>query len=182
MNVALNVFKFFIPSAVKKKKLEELFCLTADAFQCKVPEIKGLTYRETLEKFAAFTRDEAQSALTSGDDLAALKTRLYANALALGEKLRKRFGIKTLSDAMAMSRILYRILSIDFQGNPQGEIVIRRCFFSDVYSSQICEVISALDKGVVAGLSGGGKFSFDQRITEGESCCKAKIRFEETVE
>jgi len=182
MNVALNVFKFFIPPSAKKKKLEELFYLTADAFQCKVPEIKRLTYSETLEKYAAFTRDEAQRSIESGDDLAALKTRLYANALALGEKLRKRYGIKTLSDAMAMSRILYRILGIDFQGNRQGEVVIRRCFFSDIYSSQICEVISALDEGVAAGLSGGGVFAFDQRITQGKSCCKAWIRFEENME
>jgi len=182
MNVFLNLIKIHIPSYVKKKKLEELFCLAADAFQCKVPETKDRSYRELLERFAAFTRDEVQKAMKSGDSCAALKSRLYKNALSMGEKLRRRHGIKTLSDAMTMSHILYRILGIEFQGNRRGEVVIRRCFFSDIYSSRICEVISALDEGVAAGLSGGGKLSFTQRITEGKDCCKALISFEENLE
>ena len=167
---------------MKKKKLRELFYLAADAFQCQVPETKDLSYRESLERFASFTRDEAQRAIDSGDDLAAVKARLYTNALALGEKLRKKYGIKTLSDAMAMSRILYRVIGIEYLGNRQGEVVIRRCFFSDVYSSQICEVISALDSGVAAGLSNGGMLSFNQKITAGKNCCRARIRFEEELD
>jgi hypothetical protein len=78
-----------------------------------------------------------------------------------------------------MSRTLYGILGIDFKGNPQGDVVIRRCFFSRFYSPQICEVISSLDEGVAFGLSAGGTFSFNQRITDGKTCCTAQIRFEE---
>ena len=92
MNVFLNLIKIHIPSYVKKKKLEELFCLAADAFQCKVPETKDRSYRELLERFAAFTRDEVQKAMKSGDSCAALKSRLYKNALSMGEKLRTGQG------------------------------------------------------------------------------------------
>lgn len=179
MNRFLKLLAYHLPSFVKKKKLDELFFLAADAFQADIPEIQGLSYSETLERFAAFTRDKAEKALDSGIDLNALKGRLYANALELGENLRKKYRIKTVSDIMAMSRILYRILGIDFHGNNQGDVVIRRCYFSGYYSPQICEVISSLDEGVAAGLSGGGKFLFDYRITEGEACCRARIRFEE---
>lgn len=179
MNVLLNLFKLYIPSSLKRRKLEELFSLAADAFQCNCPEIKQLSYKEALELFAVFTLDQAQKSIESGGDLAALKMRLYTNAFSVGEKLRKRHRIETLSDAMAMSRILYRILGIDFQGNQKGEIVIRQCFFSSYYSPQVCAVISSMDEGVAAGLSGGGAISFDQRITEGKDCCLARIRFEE---
>ena len=179
MNMLLNLFTLYLPSSMKKKKLEELFDLAADAFQTEIPEIHKLSYGEALERFAVFTRDEAQRAIESGGDLAALKGRLYTNALKLGDKLRKKYRVKTVSEAMVMSRILYRILGIDFQGSKQGDVVIRRCFFSRYYSPQICEVISSLDEGVAAGLSDGGKFSFCQRITEGEACCTAQIRFEE---
>jgi hypothetical protein len=178
MKLFLKLFSLHLPSSVKRNKLEDLFRLAADAFQTEIPEIQGLSYPEALERFATFTRDEAGKAIHSGDDLTALKGRLFTNAMELGENLRKKYRIKTVSDAMVMSRILYRILGIDFQGNKQGDVVIRRCFFSSFYSPQICEVISSLDEGVAAGLSDGGKFSFDQRMTEGEACCKARIRFE----
>jgi hypothetical protein len=179
MNVFLKVFTPPLPSFMKKKKLDELFALTADAFQTDIPEIQELSYSETLEKFAAFTQGEAGKAIDTGSALDALKARLYANALELGESLRKKYRIKTVPDIMAMSRILYRILGIDFRGNKRGDVVIRRCFFSSCYSPQICELVSSLDEGVITGLSGGGLLSFDHRITEGKVCCKARISFEE---
>jgi hypothetical protein len=130
MNKLLKLLANHLPSSLKKKKLDELFLLVADAFQTDIPAIQGLSYCESLERFAAFTRDEAEKAIDSVSDLDALKGRLYANALELGESLRSKYRIKTCSDLMAISRILYRILGIDFQGNAQGDVVIRRCFFS----------------------------------------------------
>ena len=179
MNVLLTVLRVYIPSVVKKNKLEELFCLVADAFQCEVPDIRRLSYREALEQFAILTRDEARRAIESGDDLAELRKKLHARAWVIGEKLRKRYRIRSLSEAMIMSRILYRSLGIDFRGTRQGKIVIRRCFFSGHYSPQMCDLISSVDEGIAGGLSGGGRFAFHQRITEGKDCCRAEIRFEE---
>ncbi len=74
---------------------------------------------------------------------------------------------------MVMGRILYRALKIDFRGISSGEIEISRCYFSQFYSPQICELISSLDEGILAGLAGDGRLTFSQRITEGRDCCKA---------
>jgi hypothetical protein len=76
---------------------------------------------------------------------------------------------------MAISRRLYGLLHIDFQGDFSGNITIKKCYFSSYYSKEICQLISALDEGIAAGLSGGGKLSFFQRITEGQPCCQGRL-------
>ncbi|MBN1224626.1 MAG: hypothetical protein JXB23_15360 [Candidatus Aminicenantes bacterium] len=182
MNIFWHVLRMYVPASVKKKKLEELCTLTADAFQCSAPEISGLAYREALTRYASFTRDKTIKAIESGEDVAALKNRLYRNAWRLGGNIREDFKIKNLADVMAVSRILYRILGIDFRGNRKGEVEIRKCFFSPFYSGQICRIISSLDEGMLAGLSDGGRLSFEQRITEGKDCCRALLSLEENPE
>jgi hypothetical protein len=57
-----------------------------------------------------------------------------------------------------------------------GEITVRRCPFSDVYSVEVCRLVGALDSGLLAGLSGGDRLEFTQRITEGAPCCLARLR------
>ena len=81
----------------------------------------------------------------------------------------------TTEEVMIMGRILYRVIGIDFQGTGEGEMIINHCFFSKLYSSQVCQVISSLDQGVFVGLSGGRQLVFSQRITEGQPCCKASF-------
>ncbi len=56
-----------------------------------------------------------------------------------------------------------------------GEIVITRCAFSRVYAPAICEFISALDAGIVAGLTGGTTLVFTERITAGAPACRARL-------
>jgi len=79
---------------------------------------------------------------------------------------------------MQMSAVIYKMLKIEFHGDSHGDIVIKRCFFSTYYSSNVCHLISALDEGLLAGLSGGGQFSFSQRITEGYSVCRAYLEMD----
>jgi len=67
------------------------------------------------------------------------------------------------------------MLGIDFLGEPDGSMVMTRCFFSDYYSSPVCRLISSLDEGLLVGLAGGGRLSFSQRITEGHECCRAHL-------
>ena len=76
---------------------------------------------------------------------------------------------------MIMGKILYEMLGIEFLDTGQGTITIPKCFFSQYYTDQICQLISALDEGVLAGLSGGGRLDFSQRLTEGNDCCKAQF-------
>lgn len=172
MNLLVRTIQVHVPAFIRRKKLLELFDLTAAAFRGEAPVLEGLGYEECLLQYAQFTRQEAEKAIQQGCDREA-KGRLYQSALQMGQNLRKSFRISTTADAMDMARILYRGLRIDFSGTSQGEITIRRCFFSQFYSSVVCDVISALDSGVMAGLAGGGQLVFSQRITEGKDCCKA---------
>jgi hypothetical protein len=55
----LKILQLYIPEFIKRKKLSELFCLTADAFQSELPEIMGLTFEECLLKYALFTKEQA---------------------------------------------------------------------------------------------------------------------------
>ena len=78
---------------------------------------------------------------------------------------------------MALSRVLYRLLDIEFQGE-EGDIVISRCSFSRFYSGPICQVMSAMDRGLFAGLSNGKQLVFTARITEGQAQCRAHLSVE----
>ena len=179
MNLRLLALKIYIPSFIKKKKLEQLFDLVADAFGNFTPPLKRLSYRERLKAFALYTSQEAETQIQRGQNLEKIKKRLYNSAYILGQKIRNDFRIRSPREVMEMSHILYQILGIDFDGEASGEVTIKKCFFSDYYSPQVCHIISSLDEGVAAGLSGGGKLSFSGRITEGKDCCKARLAMPE---
>lgn len=179
MKLPLIILHIYTPMFIKKKALEELFHYTAVAFECEVPKLEGLSFNECLLKYALFTKEEAEKSIQLGHDLQAIKKQLYQNAYQLGEKFRKRFRITTTEEVMSVGKIFYRILGIEFHGTVQGDITISRCFFSQFYSRQVCQVISSLDEGVVAGLSGGGQLVFTQRITESRDCCKADFVLKE---
>jgi hypothetical protein len=179
MNLALSILELYIPESMKRKMLTGLFDITSRAFRAAPPQVKGLSVADMLEAYAVFTQEEAEKILAGGQDLKTVKTRLYGPALALGLKLRKRFRLKHPEDVMRMCKILYKTLGISFEGGVNGEVTIAHCFFSRSYTDRICRVISSLDEGVAAGLSGGGKLDFYQRITEGRDCCKARFVWKE---
>jgi len=167
-----KIMGLYMPEFIKKKKLNELFCLTADAFQSELPELKGLTFEECLWKYALFTKEQAESYLQSGRPLDEVKQRLHQNSSIFGQNLRKCLHIKTWKEAAEALEVIYKNMGIDFQYNRQGEIIIKQCFFSNYYSGEVCKLISSLDEGLAAGISGGRRLCFNQRITEGGSCCK----------
>lgn len=179
MSLLLNIAWIYVPVFIKKKKLQELFELTAAAFQSDLPPLKKLGYDDCLGAYAQFSRAKAEEAIKLHHDIEAVKARLYRNAYQMGEKLRQDFRVKTPADVILLSKILYRILRIEFNANPAGEVIIERCFFSQFYTPQVCEIISSLDEGVAAGLSVGGRLVFSERITEGKSCCRATFYMKE---
>jgi hypothetical protein len=181
MNILLKILTsavfdaITLPVFIREEILAELFEATADAFECPAPALDQLSYEECLRTYALFTREQAEKALQSGRDAAAIKTQLYQNAYPLGGKLRKWFAVDTMEEVMELGQILYRAIGVEIQGEPQGDLTVKRCYFSQHYSGPVCDLISALDDGVFSGLSGGGRLVFSERITEGKECCRAKL-------
>jgi hypothetical protein len=165
------------PEYVRQAALAQLFSAAAEAFQCDAPPLGGLSSDERLRRFASFTRDQIVGAHGRAPlpscDLAAVQQRLYDNAYRLGRRTGRLLGVHGVCDTMAIGRVLYRILDIEFQGDGRGDVLISRCFFSDFYTGPDCRVMSAMDWGLLAGLAGGGELAFSSRITEGQPCCKA---------
>ena len=165
------------PAIVKRQALMQLFRATAAAFQVDMPRLSGLSREQCLLAYARFTANLADEALRQGGDLSELQERLYRNAYRLGRTPGWLLGSHSVNDVMALGRALYDVLDIDFHGSDggsgSGEITISRCYFSSFYSPEACRVMSAMDRGLLAGLAGGGELVFIERITEGRPCCRA---------
>jgi hypothetical protein len=175
MSLALRLLDGHVPAVARRAALRRLFAITAVGFGRPVPPLGGLDADGLLRRYAQFTRDQAEAALRDGRDLPALHDRLERGARALGARLRAGLRLRTTEDAMAAARMAYGLLDIDLRGSSHGEITVRRCSFSDVYSVEVCRLVGALDSGLLAGLSGGDRLEFTQRITEGAPCCLARL-------
>ena len=179
------------PAIVKRQALVQLFRATAAAFQVDMPRLSGLSREQCLLAYARFTANQADEVLRQGGDLSELQERLYRNAYRLGRTAGWLPGSHSVNRVMTLGRALYDILDIDFSGSASGsvsgsnggsdsgtdsgEITISRCYFSSYYSPEVCRVMSAMDRGLLAGLAGGGELVFIERITEGRPCCRARF-------
>lgn len=175
MKALLKILPQNLPVFVHKAILAELFKVTADAFETPVPALRHLSYTACLQAYAEFTKEQAVKALSSGFDVGDVKERLYQNTYALGKRLRKWFSIETIEEVMRLGKTLYNGIGIEIYRNAQGEVTVKRCFFSQYYSSPVCRLISSLDEGLFSGLSGGRRLAFSERLTEGRECCRAKL-------
>jgi ferredoxin len=170
----LLLVRLFVPAPARRRELEDLFGRTAAAFGQPVPPARGRSVRARLDDFTEATRAWAEAALANGEDLEGIDDRLYRSSRHLGRIYRARLGIGNLSEVFAAARAIYRDLGIDLRGDHRtGNIVVRRCRYSACYSARVCGVISALDRGLFAGLAGGGELAFSQRISEGCTQCRA---------
>ena len=173
MSLIVALLDAYTPRSLRQRKLEDLVVATAEAFGCEPPALAGLSYDDCLHAYATFTREQAEAAIRTGQDLAAIDDRLYHAAYLLGRDLRRLLRVKSMDDVMAAARVLLRGIGNKFRGTPDGAVTIRRCYFSDYYSSQVCRVVSALDSGLLAGLAGDGRLVFTRRITDGFDHCAA---------
>ena len=174
--IHLAASRLLMPFGTRRRALEQLFARTAAAFGTLVPPRGTRGTRGRLLEYARFTRARAEEALQRGEDLAALDRRLHRAAYGLGASYRLQLRVRSISGAMAAARLIYRNLGIDFRGSPDGEVIIRRCGFARTYTPQVCRLISALDRGLMAGLARGGELRFRQRITEGADSCRACLQ------
>jgi hypothetical protein len=174
-NARLLAARVMLPLGARRREIERLFARTAAAFATPVPPQRARGAAGRLKEYALFTRDCSEAALGSSESPGALDRRLFGAALSLGSGYRLRLKVRGPRDAMAAARLIYRGLGIDLKGSADGVVVIRRCAFAEVYSPRVCSLVSALDRGLFAGLTGGGVLEFTQRMTEGADCCRACI-------
>jgi len=173
MSVLLTRLPSRMPSIVRRQAVVRLFRATAAAFGRDMPDLSGLSREQCLLEYARFTAQQAEQALCCGENLPGLQERLYQNAYRLSWIPGRLLGVRSAGDVVALGRLLYDLLDIVFQGESTGEIVISRCYFSSFYSPEVCQVMSAMDSGLLAGLAGAGDLVFTQRITERHACCRA---------
>jgi hypothetical protein len=163
------------PGCLRAWALGRLAAATAEAFGAPAPPLDGLGPEARLGAYARFTRAEADAWLAAGRDAEGLAGRLYRSAAALGGQCREWLGPRGTGEVLDAARLLYRLLDIDLRGDAGGGVTIARCYFSRYYSAEVCRVMSAMDRGLLAGLSGGGVLTFSARITEGAPCCRAHL-------
>lgn len=177
MNRLLERLAECAPDFFRKRQVTRLCRGAAAAFSRPVPVFRGLRSRESLAVFAEFVSGCVEDSRRRGSDLESIQGRLFRFSRDLGSKIRKISRISRNEDAMTVGRILYRWLEIDLDFSDGGEILIRRCFFSRYFSPQACRVMSAMDRGLMAGLTAGGNLVFHQRMTDGYPDCRACLVF-----
>lgn len=134
--------------------------------------------KPALSAYAAFTREQLQNIPDA--ELPAVQERMYRISRRMGSLLRKNLFLRSDERAHRVVFWLYRCIGIDLEGTCPGEITVCRCYFSGFYTPEMCRVISAMDRGIFAGIFGGGELTFQSRITEGCPCCHAVFTSDET--
>jgi hypothetical protein len=175
MILLLRMLAAVAPAGFTKREIQNLFRSTASAFGCAAPGVAGLPFDQCLSEYARFTRSQAVRLCAPGGDRAGASERLFRVGRGLGERIRKLCLIATMEEAVSAMEILYSIIGIQARSGDGRAMTVSRCSFSAVYTPETCSVISALDDGIFAGLSGGGRLTFKQRITDGSVSCLAEI-------
>jgi hypothetical protein len=200
MGLRLRFLYWWTPNFVIKRELANLSNQTTVALQKllttytpqqKTFDNQSLSSKGVKEQRAAMARTHTRmvEALTAaiGHDKAVMLGReaLFAVGLELGRQTRSKLGVgESPADLIKTSKILYRILGIDFhiewQDQSNAVAVIERCALAEQYSKLTCEVLSATDEGVIAGLQPNVKMKFQEYITGGCANCRASINFKQT--
>jgi len=176
MSIRLWAIERCFPEALRRRIFGELVRLTADAFGAPPPDVRRLERDGAMAAFARFTCSEAERAIRTPSSSPAVRDRLYRGARELGTRARRYLGVRTASEAGRALRVLYHAIDIDLDADlGTREIAVSRCAFSSVYTPEVCEFVSALDAGIVSGLTGGMSLEFTQRMTEGAPMCRARL-------
>jgi hypothetical protein len=177
MSLRLSLLSLAFPKKLRLRMLDELAQVTARGFETKLPGWRGASFDSRVTEYALFTAREAGVLVDAGDEaaIAAARDRLHAGARQLGERLRRRLGVRDVDEAFAAFQLLYRQIGIEVIAGPPGDIRVRRCFFARHYTESVCGIVSALDQGLVAGLFAGALLEFQERLTGGGACCRATL-------
>jgi hypothetical protein len=175
VNVRLTLLRLHLPASVRRSVLRELIAAMARAFERTPPRMDGRSVAAlsatAVERSSAWARD----AIAGDTDLGELEGRLFAEAFALGARVAHRLRLGGEAEGVAAARLVYEAIGIDFHPGPTGEIFVPRCAFARSYSPDVCRLVSAMDSGLIAGLTGADGLRFTARLTEGAPACRARV-------
>ncbi len=174
MNLRLAFLRLHVPARLRFAGLRGLAGAASSAFGRPAPAMEGVPYPEALRRLVEFMGEVTS---IRGRDGATDRARLHGEALALGRRLRTELGVRNRDEARAALEILYGAIGIDWRSDPGGGVTVRRCAFASRFTPEACALASALDRGIVEGLTAGGRLQFLERLTEGRPACLARIDF-----
>lgn len=154
-------------------QLQLLMNLTARAIGQPTKRLWTRSNAHALQAYAEYTCHH----LSSGVDEPLLR-RMNSEAYHMGRMLRRLLFIRNRAAAERLIIALYRNIGINLSFSDRQQICFRSCYFSRFYSPAVCLAASALDDGIIRGLTGqsASRLSFTQRITEGCNCCRATFQ------
>jgi hypothetical protein len=176
VSLRLWLLERYVPGPIRRQLFGRLVHLTADAFGVPAPDIVRLPRADAIQRFAEFTRREAERVLGAGvaAGSASTRQRLHDGARSMGATVRRLAGIRSHDEALRALRLLYAAIGIELRAEADGGgVCIVSCAFSQVYTPEVCDFVSSLDAGLFDGLSGGLVLVFEERITEGAAACRA---------
>jgi hypothetical protein len=174
MKMLLKMLERHMPTLIKRWQLQGLFRITAASFQCRCPLLPRGTPTQALQYFAEFTREQVLQQITQKQKNTSARKRLFQGSYRMGVILRRLLHLKQPDEQFKLLQILYRNIEIEWEKG--AVLTVSHCYFSKFYSKEICQFMSAMDEGFMAGLFHGARLTFYRRITEGNPCCKAYLK------
>jgi hypothetical protein len=104
---------------------------------------------------------------------------MHQAGVRLGREVRNRLRLSDdRNELMVAARLLYRVLGIDFSTVDEGRSMkVSRCSLAENYTPVTCEVISAMDEGVVSGLNPYVDMRFVRRNCRDPPMCRAELEW-----
>lgn len=166
MRGILGALERHTPGWVICLEIRILMNTTARAFGVPERRLRTWSPETALRRYTAFS---VKCMKRGGAD----PERLYREAYRTGVRVRRLTGFTDQKDLERLIFYLYRNIGILMSGHLPGEVKVSSCWFSCLYTPEQCALMSGMDSGITAGLLGGGRLRFSERITEGCGCCRA---------
>ncbi len=169
----LTILEHNTPEFIKKIEIQILLNTTAKGFGTRAIRVWDKSYKGALAIYKEYTKYAIKYSVKCDNKDGFNSRKLYYYAFKTGSLVSLITGFTEKDDIERLVFYLYKNIEIDMRGNIPGNIYVSKCYFAKSYKPYECRIMSLVDSGVIAGINGGGRLGFTQRITEGCSNCKA---------
>jgi hypothetical protein len=134
-------------------------------------------YRQAMSRRHVQLVDELIAAKGKEEGIQMGREAMHDAGVMLGADIRTKLRLSgDARELMTAARLLYRILGIEFEVDDDMKgMRVRHCALSQNYTPLTCEVISAMDEGVVSGLDPSVKMRFVEKNGHRWPMCKAEL-------